>query len=270
MIPLLKDNFLPSNPPATDGEIDDLILYPESDGKPMAENTEQYRWIVMIKENLEILFADRPQVFIAADLLWYPVQASKPIAEDFRTRSQAPDVMVIFDRPKGKRGSYRQWREENIPPQVVFEILSPSNTTSQGVQEMQSKFNFYQTHGVEEYYIYDPETYQLQGWLRQGQRLEPIPNLAGWISPRLEIRFEVRSHQDPEIYYPDGRKFVTSLELAAQAEQAQQRADQAQQQVNQIEIQLQQAAVRLLQGGMSQQQVAEIMNLSQEQVNQWL
>jgi Uma2 family endonuclease len=284
MIPLLKDNFLPSHPPSVAGEIDDLILYPESDGKPMAENTEQYRWIVMIKENLEILFADRPEVFIAADLLWYPVQASKPIAEDFRTRSQAPDVMVIFDRPKGKRGSYRQWREADIPPQVVFEILSPSNTTAQGVQEMQAKFNFYQTHGVEEYYIYDPETYQLQGWLRQGQRLEPIPSLAGWISPRLGIRFEVRSDQDPEIYYPDGRKFVTSLELAAQAEQAQQRAELAQkqaelaqqqaelaqQQVNQIEIQLRQAAVRLLQGGLSQQQVAEIMNLSQEQINQWL
>ena len=29
-------------------------LYPSSDGKPMAENTQQYRWIVLIKENLEL------------------------------------------------------------------------------------------------------------------------------------------------------------------------------------------------------------------------
>jgi hypothetical protein len=30
-------------------------LYPSSDGKPMADNTQQYRWLVLIKENLEIL-----------------------------------------------------------------------------------------------------------------------------------------------------------------------------------------------------------------------
>lgn len=31
-------------------------LYPSSDGKPMADNTWQYRWIVLIKENLELIF----------------------------------------------------------------------------------------------------------------------------------------------------------------------------------------------------------------------
>ena len=33
------------------------IIYPESDGQPMADNTEQFQWIVVIKENLELLFA---------------------------------------------------------------------------------------------------------------------------------------------------------------------------------------------------------------------
>ncbi len=32
--------------------IDPDIEYPDSDGKPMADNTEQYEWIVKIKENL--------------------------------------------------------------------------------------------------------------------------------------------------------------------------------------------------------------------------
>ncbi len=57
--------------------IDPDIEYPDSDGKPMADNTEQYEWIVKIKENLEILFANSPNVFIAGDLLWYPVQDKK-------------------------------------------------------------------------------------------------------------------------------------------------------------------------------------------------
>ena len=38
--------------------------------------------------------------------------------------------MVVFGRPKGRRGSYRQWEEDNIPPQVVFEILSPGNNAN--------------------------------------------------------------------------------------------------------------------------------------------
>lgn len=72
------------------------LLYPESDGKPMAESTEQYRWIVIIKENLEILFVNNTDVFIAADLLWYPVPVQTPPAP-----SQTPDVMVVDQSTSG-------------------------------------------------------------------------------------------------------------------------------------------------------------------------
>ncbi|KAF0217918.1 MAG: hypothetical protein FD167_5135, partial [bacterium] len=34
--------------------LEDGVYYPESDGKPMAENTTQYKWIVTIKEGLEV------------------------------------------------------------------------------------------------------------------------------------------------------------------------------------------------------------------------
>jgi len=78
----------------------------------MAENTEQYRWIVMIKENLEILFRAMADVFIAADLFWYPV----PKTETETVNPQTPDVMVVFGQPKGKRGTYRQWQEDNLAP----------------------------------------------------------------------------------------------------------------------------------------------------------
>jgi Uma2 family endonuclease len=81
--------------------IDSELVYPDRDGLPMSDNTKQFRWIVLIKENLEILFADDPQVFVAGDLLWYPVQG-RP---DIRV---APDAMVVFGRPKGGRGSYKQ------------------------------------------------------------------------------------------------------------------------------------------------------------------
>ena len=108
------------------------IIYPDSNGEPIADNTKQFRWIVTVKENLEILFANNPEVFVAGDLLWYPVQGNNKIR-------QAPDAMVVFGRQKGDRGSYRQWKEDNIPPQVAFEILSPGNRPGKMAEKLLEK-----------------------------------------------------------------------------------------------------------------------------------
>jgi len=197
------------------------IIYPDSDGQPMADNTKQFRWIVLIKENLELLFADDPQVFVAGDLLWYPVEGHPEIRV-------APDAMVVFGRPKGDRGSYRQWEEDNITPQVVFEILSPGNR----VKEMTRKLQFYERYGVEEYYIYDPDDNELEGLHRREGNLQLVEEINGSVSPRLGIKF-VLSAETLEIYRPDGRKFLSSLELEQRAEQASQRAEQASQRAEQ-------------------------------------
>ena len=182
------------------------LIYPDSDGQPMADNTKQFRWIVLIKENLELLFANDPEVFVAGDLLWYPVEGHPEIRV-------APDAMVVFGRPKGDRGSYRQWEEDNIAPQVVFEILSPGNR----LREMTRKWEFYDRYGVEEYYIYDPDDNELEGLQRQEGRLRVIPEIDHWVSPRLEIKF-VPTPETLEIYCPDGRKFLSTLELEQRAE----------------------------------------------------
>lgn len=94
-------------------------VYPESDGQPMADNTKQFRWIVTIKEGLEALLADVPDVFVAGDLFWYPVEGRPDIR-------QAPDVLVAFGPPKGDRGSYRQWQEDDIPPRWCSRSCLPA------------------------------------------------------------------------------------------------------------------------------------------------
>lgn len=189
--------------------------YPESDGQPMAENTEQYAWLVKIKENLEILFAQEPTVFIAGDLLWYPVPDRRI------TGPLAPDVMVAIGRPKGHRGCYKQWEEGGIAPQVVFEVLSPSNSA----KEMADKLAFYDTYGVEEYYVYDPSPNLLEVWLRQDGRLRRMAHIKGWISPRLGIRF-ASTPDTLEIYGPQGQPFLSSVELAQRMQQEATRAEQ--------------------------------------------
>ncbi|MEC4806462.1 MAG: Uma2 family endonuclease, partial [Jaaginema sp. PMC 1080.18] len=121
----------------------------------------------------------------------------------------------------GDRGSYRQWEEENIVPQVVFEILSPGNRPP----EMARKQQFYDNYGVDEYYIYDPDRNNLQGLRRVGEKLQEIEEMNNWTSPRLGIRF-VLTPETLELYRPDNRKFLTTQELEQRAEEFQQQAQQ--------------------------------------------
>ena len=235
------------------------VIYPDSDGNPMADNTRQFDYIVMIQGGLAALFADRPDVFVAGDLLWYPVEG------DNQTRA-APDAMVVFGRPPGYRGSYIQHREEHIAPQVTFEVLSPSNSRA----EMRRKLAFYNRYGVEEYYEYDPDRGTLKGWVRRDGRLEPIARMKGWISPRLGIRFSLEG-TDLVLYRPDGRRFETFVEIEQRAEAERQRAEAERQQGREEGLQqglqeglqqgLQQALARLIASGMTQDQAKHLLGL---------
>ena len=80
------------------------------------------------------------------------------------------------------------------------------------------KFNFYQEYGVEEYYIYNPDNGSLDGWLRVGDRLEEIPEMAGFVSPRIRLRFDPGEGPDNlRIYGPDGTRFLTFAEWVEKA-----------------------------------------------------
>lgn len=210
-------------------------LYPDSDGKPMAENTVQYGWIVRLVTNLKQLLKDET-AFVAGDLLWYPVPVEEPPAP-----SQAPDAMVVLGRPDGDRGSYKQWEEENIPPQVVFEILSPSNTR----KEMLSKQAFYDKYGVLEMFFYDPDTEDFWGFAResrQGNFSLVTPLHLPWTSPTLGIRFELDS-DGLAVFYPNGERFKDPGEFAQERDQAQRERDQAQQERDQAFAKLRELGV---------------------------
>ena len=69
---------------------------------------------------------------------------------------------------------------------MVFEVLSPSNR----FREMYRKLRFYEEYGVEEYYLYDPDHNDLEGWPRDSEGRSEIRDLNGWTSPRLHVRFD--------------------------------------------------------------------------------
>jgi Uma2 family endonuclease len=225
------------------------LLYPDSDGKPMADNTEQYEWIVRLVTNLKHLLKDEV-AFVAGDLLWYPVEVEEPPAP-----RQAPDAMVALGRPAGYRGSYKQWEEDNIAPQVVFEILSPSNTR----REMAEKQKFYEEYGVLESYYYDPERKDFWGFVRS--QPDDICTLITalylpWTSPLLQIRFEL-IEDGLAVFHPNGEPFAEpetiflerdAARLAEQQAQAERdrallREEQTQAKLNQALAKLQELGI---------------------------
>jgi Uma2 family endonuclease len=188
------------------GPVPPPIDYPESDGEPMADNTKQLRWIVTLYGNLAALFRDDLNVFVGGNQFWYPVEGEPEVR-------MAPDVYVVIGRPKGHRRSYKQWEEGGTPMTVVFEILSPENSHL----EMVDKLAFYEEHGAEEYYEHDPDNGRLLVYLRQGELLRRQRRVAGFVSPRLGISFDI-SGKELVVYRPDGQRFLTFEELEAERE----------------------------------------------------
>jgi Uma2 family endonuclease len=188
----------------------------------MSDNTKRYHYIILIQVGLDGLFANDPNVFVAGDLLWYPVKGKPSIRA-------APDVMVVFGRPKGHRASYRQWAEGGIAPQVVFEILSPGNTPA----EMREKRAFYEYFGVREYVEYDSDGGALETWERVGDRFERADINGVWRSPLLGVMLKLEAGGELSVYRPDGRKFLPPAELDAKMHEAEAEAARAREQAKQ-------------------------------------
>ena len=132
-------------PPAA-GEIDDLsIVYPSSDGEPMAESERQYVPLTETVSTLRVRYQDRPDVYVAGDMLVYYRM------NDNRTRV-APDVYAVFGASgKHPRDSWIIWREGKAPD-FVMEIASPSTWRRDAAE----KRDIYADMGVGEYWRFDP------------------------------------------------------------------------------------------------------------------
>lgn len=198
------------------------LAFPDSDGKPMSENTRQYEAIVTLKGNIEAFAPDT--AFVAGDHLIY-VDDRDP------AKCQAPDVYVAFGRPRGHRGSHKLWEEGDVFPQVVFEVLAPSNTPA----EMRAKRQFYFAHGAEEYYEFDPEAGTWTGFVLNSESglPEPVAEMDDFVSPRLGMKFSFRP-LELLVYRPDGSRFLSFQELNDLAESERERADTERERADQL------------------------------------
>jgi flagellar biosynthesis GTPase FlhF len=142
---------------------------------------------------------------------------------------------------------------------------------------MTRKKLFYLKHGVEEYYVYDPDGISLEVSIRENNSFKEIENFATWTSPRLNIRFDMTG-DELVIYYPDGSRFLSPVELSNYAEQErflkeQERflKEQANQRAEQERLLKEQANQRAEQERLLKEQAnqrAEQERLLKEQANQ--
>jgi Uma2 family endonuclease len=200
-------------------------MYPDSDGEPMAENQEQYDWITRLCGHLTVLFVKDGLGVVAADNFIYPVQGQPTIV-------QAPDVYVALGRPTDPpRLSYRVWEEGGVFPQVIFEVLSPSNTPA----IMQRRRTFYETYGALEYYEIDPETRTVLAMIREGDRWVEVPEIEGFVSPLLGIQFVWDESGHLGVIGQDGVLFQTYPELRFQYEETVEELEETQERLQQAE-----------------------------------
>jgi Uma2 family endonuclease len=179
----------------------DELLYPCSDGKPMAESLEQGRAIRYLIAGLEEVFVDREGVLVAGDFFWYPVEDRPDIVV-------APDVAVIENIAVDTFNSYRPWRYGGRLTLAV-EVWSPSNRAA----EMRAKLAFYDTHGVDEYWEFDPARGRLRVWERREGSLVEIVTVDSWRSTVCGCRLAVHG-REVVVFDPDGTRWPTAPERA--------------------------------------------------------
>ena len=126
--------------------VDDLSIdYPSSDGEPMAESDWQYIPLTETVSTLRIWFQDRPDVYVAGDMLVY-------YRMNDNRASIAPDVYAVFGvSGNHPRDSWIVWREGKAPD-FVLEIASPSTWQRDATE----KRDIYAGMGVTEYWRFDP------------------------------------------------------------------------------------------------------------------
>lgn len=202
-----------ADPPAVDD-----VIYPESDDQPMAENFLQSIVIRTLVAGFERLYAGRTDIIVGGDFFWYPVQGQPAtvVAADAMVVVQVPHPLDIFTI-----GSYRQW-EHGGHPALAVEVLSPSNSWA----EMARKRRFYDQHGVDEYWVFDPQDGTLEVWVRSATRLTEAADPArGWVSPTTGVHVRVDG-TELVVHDPDGiRRWLAPAQEAARADSEAARAD---------------------------------------------
>ena len=181
------------------------IIYPESDGKPMAETDLHIEEIIRMRHILKAHFAEKPDVYISGNIMMY-------YEEGVIQSSVSPDILVTFGIGKKRRRTYKTW-EEGKPPDFVMEFSSKGTYRD----DLDNKVELYARIGISEYFLYDAERRYLPSYL-MGYRLVdasyveilPRPD-GGYFSETLNLTIHLQDDTFG-VYDPTTEQWLLSAE----------------------------------------------------------
>ena len=216
------------------------IIYPSSDGEPLAE-TQQHVLAILMSLALLRLYLQEQQAVVFADQYLYYIEGNP------RARV-APDVMVVFDIEKRLYPNYKIWEGQQTPA-IIFEV------TSAGTKETDWNFKktLYEQLGVTEYWLFDPYgewvAEQLQGYrLNEDGVYKPIRDNCSEV---LQLKLQAEEYLIGFYRLDNGEKLLTPEELYSANLAANQRAEQETQRAEQEKARADRLAEKLRQLGVN-------------------
>ena len=194
----------------------DEVKFPPRDiwsEEPPLESYAHLQQILILLQCLEWLWQERNDYFAAANLTIYYSPNQKK-SEDFR----GPDFFVVLGTERRlDRKSWVVWGEGGKYPDVIVEILSPSTAKVDCGQKKQIYQDIFRTP---DYFWFDPETLELQGFrLMEGQYQAIEPTDRGWLWSDLLGLFLGIYQQQLRYFNREGELIPTPAEVAKQERQ---------------------------------------------------
>ena len=182
------------------------LVYPESDGEPMAETPKHQQVMIDCMDIIRSHFRGLADVYIGGNMMLYYEEGNP-------RKSISPDVFMVRGVSKQELRTYKTW-EQQPTLDFVLEVASPSTYT----RDFNEKMEIYaKILRVKEYCIYDPyheiDPYFV-GFRLVGQAYEEIPFVNERI-PSEVLGLELGEHNgvlrlyDPvkaEWLYPSGER----------------------------------------------------------------
>jgi Uma2 family endonuclease len=219
--------------PATNSATSEII-YPSSDGEPLAETQQHVLAILMTLALLRLHLQEQQAVVFADQYLYY-------IEGNPRARV-APDVMVVFYIEKRLYDNYKIWEGQQTPA-IIFEV------TSAGTKETYWNFKktLYEQLGVTEYWLFYPYgewvAEQLQGYrLNEDGLYKPIRDNCSEV---LQLKLQAEEYLIGFYRLDNGEKLLTLEELYSANLAANQRVEQEKARADRLAEKLRQLGVYL-------------------------
>jgi Uma2 family endonuclease len=214
------------------------IIYPSSDGEPLAESYLHLYAIIVTLTVLQQYLQGQQAMVLADQFLYY--------AEGFPRLRVAPDVMVILGVEPGPRDNYKIWQERQVPA-VIFEMTSPKTRN----EDTGTQKSLYENLGVQEYWLFDPKGEWLEPRLKGYTLVEEVYQpITDGVSQVLQLRLETedslirfyRLDNGAALLTPDEIAQTLSQERDARAQELRQK-EQAEAELAKLKAQLRELGV---------------------------